>query len=141
MRILIALAFTGASVLQISSVQAQTLVCRASNAETANTIRYMKELVSATLPADSETVGIRMTYMIPSVSPTQVSLVTTERTCKSALTAYTAAVPGRSPAPTRVYVVAVGTVYVVWDNAQGSAEWNPHVILNSKFQVLAKFAG
>lgn len=126
-----------------SLVQAQTgLVCRPADYQTRNMIRYMKVLVTATVPADSESVGVRMTYQIPVVSPTQISLVTTERICKSALTAFKLAVPGQAPAPTSIYVLAVGPVYVVWNPLQGTkSEWAPHLILNSKFQVLSQFAG
>lgn len=126
-----------------TAIQAQTLpVCRPADAQTTNMIRYMKVLVAATLPADSESVGERMTYKIPAASPTQVTLVTTERTCKSALTAFKSAVPGQSPAPTSIYVVAVGSVYVVWNPVRpASSEWYSNVIFSSKFQVLSKFGG
>ena len=114
--------------------------CRAADAQTTNMIRYMKQLATATLPADSESVGLRGTYQIPAVSAAEVTLVTTERTCKSALTALKSAVPGQSPAPTRVYVVAVGPVFVVWNPTPSrNSEWSPSVVFDSKFRVLSKF--
>ena len=120
------------------SIQAQT--CRATDAQTTNMIRYMKQLATATLPADSESVGLRATYQIPAVSAAQVTLVTTEKTCKSALTAFKSAVPGQSPAPTSVYVVAVGPVFVVWNPApSANSEWSPSVVFDSRFRVLSKF--
>lgn len=123
------------------AIQAQT-VCRPTDAETTNMIRYMIKIGAATLPADSESVGVRMTYKIPAVSPTQVTLVTTERTCKSALTAFKSAVPAPYPAPTRIYVVAVGSVYVVWNPVvYAGSEWSPNVVFDSKFKVLSKFGG
>lgn len=123
------------------SIQAQT-VCRPADAQTANMISYMKVLVAATVPADSESVGIRTAYKIPAANPTQVTLVTKEQTCKSALAAFNSKVPGQSPVATRIYVVAVGSVYVVWNPRQGvGAEWAPNLILNSKFQFLEGFGG
>jgi hypothetical protein len=105
-------------------------------------IRYMKVLAGATLPADSESVGIRTTYQIPAASPAQVTLVTTEKTCKSALAAFISAVPEQSPTPTTIYVVAVGSVYVVWNPYRpANSEWSTNVVFNSRFQVLSKFAG
>lgn len=102
----------------------------------------MTELVLATTPSDSEAVGTRMTYKIPVVAPSQIHLVQTEKTCKSALASYSSALPAGTLKPTKVYVVAVGGVYVVWAPIGGSTvEWTPHVILDSKFALLTKFAG
>jgi hypothetical protein len=123
------------------TTQAQT-ICRSSDAQTTNMIGYMKVLAGATLPADSESVGIRTTYRIPATSPAQVTLVTTEQTCKSALAAFISAVPGQSPTPTRIYVVAVGSVYVVWNPYRSAnSEWSTNVVFNSRFQVLSMFGG
>ena len=125
----------------IPAIHAQR-VCRSSDAQTTNMIRYMRVLAGATLPADSESVGIRMTYKIPAVSPAHVSLVTDEKTCKSALRAYVSAVGGQSPAPTRVYVVAVGSAYVVWNPVpSANSEWSTNVVFDSKFRVLSSFGG
>jgi hypothetical protein len=100
----------------------------------------MKVLAGATLPGDSESVGVRMAYQIPAATPAQVTLVTTEKICKSALAAFKAAVPNQSPAPTRIYVVAVGSAYVVWNPYKyETSEWTTHVIFNSHFQVLSMF--
>jgi hypothetical protein len=115
--------------------------CRTADGQTANMIRYMRQLATATLPADSESVGVRTTYQIPAVASTQVVLVTTARTCQSALSAFKAAVPYMSPIPTSVYVIAVGSVYVVWADRGTTGEWTPHVVLNSKFATLSQFAG
>lgn len=101
----------------------------------------MRQLATAAVPADSESVGIRTTYKLPAVAATQVSLVTTTRTCQSALSAFKAAVPQLTPMPTNVYVVAVGSVYVVWACRRASSEWTQHIIMDSKFKVLSQFAG
>jgi hypothetical protein len=102
----------------------------------------MRALVGATLPSDSESVGVRLSYRIPAATPAQVALVTSEKTCKSALVAYKIASPGESPAPTSVYVVAVGSVYVVWTAYRpANSEWSTDVVFNSGFQVLAIFGG
>ena len=121
-----------------SQISAQ---CKPADAKTANMIRYMKKLATATIPADSESVGIRTTYQIPAAAASQVSLVTTTKTCQSALAAFKTAAPDVTPSPTNVYVVAVGSVYVVWATRVGSSEWTPHVVFDSKFRVLSQFAG
>ena len=123
------------------AIHAQS-VCRSSDAQTVNMIRYMRALAGATLPADSESVGIRTSYQIPAVSPAHVSLVTDEKTCKSALTAYISAVGGQSLAATRIYVVAVGSAYVVWNPVRSEkSEWYTNVVFDSKFRVLSSFGG
>jgi hypothetical protein len=115
--------------------------CRAADAQTSNMLRYMRSLATATVPADSESVGIRTTYKIPAVAAAQVSLVTTTRTCQSALAAFKTAVPQLAPTPTTVYVIAVGSVYVVWASRDPSSEFTQHIVFNSKFQILSEFAG
>src|SRR5450759_4447595 len=115
--------------------------CRPADPQTTNMLRYMRSLATATVPADSESVGLRTTYKIPAVAATQVSLVTTARTCQSALAAFKTAVPQLAPTPTTVYVVAVGSVYVVWASSAPSSEWTQHIVFNSKFQILSEFAG
>lgn len=143
-RTFLTLLFVAASFSMGGALPAQSaLVCRPADAQTANMIRYMKELVAATVPADSESVGIRTSYKFPVVSISQVSLVQTERTCKSALQSFSAALPAGSVKPTALYVVAVGGVYVVWAplNAGQVSEWTVHMVLDSKFVVLSKFAG
>lgn len=124
-------------------MQAQTAtVCRSPNAETVNMVRYMTQLVTASNATDSESVATRTAYKIPVVATTQISVVQTERTCKSALQTYSAALLPTTVKPTRVFVVAVGNVYVVWTPISGSTpEWTLHMVLDSKFVILAKFAG
>lgn len=121
-----------------SNVSAQ---CKPADAQTANMIRYMRQLATATVPADSESVKLRSTYGIPAATANQVLLVTTTRTCQSALSAFRTAAPDVTPSPTSVYVVAVGSVYVVWATRPAQSEWTPHVVFTSKFQVLSQFAG
>lgn len=116
-------------------------ICRPTDTQAVNMIRYMRELATASLPSDSESVGIRMDYKLPAASASQVLLVQNERTCKSALQSYIGALPASTPKPTRVYVVAVGNTFVVWDALASAFEWTPHVILSSKYVVLTKFAG
>jgi len=78
----------------------------------------MIEMVrSFALATDSGWVAARDARGIPAVtSASNVVLVTSENTCKSANTAYqTVATGDRQTLTGRVYVVRVGTSYVVWD--------------------------
>ena len=114
--------------------------CRAADAQTVNMIQYMTVLATAPA-ADTEHVSKRQNYGIPSTTASKISLVTSGRTCSSALQAFLQAVPELSPAPTNVYVVSVGSVYVVWSSGPfAGAEFIPHVVMDSKFAVKSKFA-
>lgn len=109
--------------------------CRSADAETANMIGYLQELVTA--PAsDRDRVATRKAYHLPAVAAYQVTLVSTSKTCKSALAAYTPLLPAGTPAPTSVYVVAVGNVYVVLTPATPGTEWTLSVVFDSRFNKL-----
>ncbi len=136
-------AFLGFSVLTgvLGAAHDLRAQCKAADAQSANMIRYMRQLATASVPSDSESVAIRTTYQIPAALATQVTLVNTAKTCQSALVAFKAAAPDVTPAPSSIYMVAVGNVYVVWASNTASSEWTPHVVLSSKFKVLSQFAG
>lgn len=105
--LLIALALPGMA-------RAQTKVCRAAD----DSSYYMIEVVkSFALATDSGWVAARDARGIPAVaSARDVVLITKESTCKSANTAYQGAATGaRQTLSGKVYVVQVGTSYVVWD--------------------------
>lgn len=89
-------------------------VCRAADDSSAGMIQMVKNYALAT---DSVTKEGRDTLRIPAViQATDVALITKETTCKSANTAYQKVATGaRTTLSGRVYVVKVGTSYVVWD--------------------------
>ena len=91
-------------------------VCRAANDSSVNMIQMVKNYALAT---DSATKDVRDFLLIPAVaSAADVALITKEVTCKSANTAYQKAATGaRQTLSGRVFVVKVGTSYVVWDPA------------------------
>ena len=114
--------------------------CRAADAQTVNMIRYLQELVTASA-SDSEHVAKRRDYHLPAVAAAQVTLVSTATICNSALRAYTALLPTGTPAPTSIYLVAVGTGYVAWIPAAAGTEWASVVSFDSKFHRLESWAG
>lgn len=91
-------------------------VCRAANDSSVNMIQMVKNYALAT---DSAMKVSRDFLLIPAVaSAADVALITKEVTCKSANTAYQKAATGaRQTLSGRVFVVKVGTSYVVWDPA------------------------
>ena len=138
---LVAQVIASSVLLAFGKVVSSPAQCRRADAETANMIKYMTVLVTAP-PFDVEHISKRQRYGIPVVNPNKIVVVTNAHTCSRALISYEQAIPSITPAPTSAYVVAVGTVYVVWIPGPTSpaSEFQAHIVMNSKFAVLWKFA-
>lgn len=106
-------------------------------------------MVTATRPED---VTARTQLGIPAVAASQVTLVTDDRTCAKALTAYNGALPSTytGPRATSVYVIKVGTATfaVVAPSTLPSAEpqevissSDPVMIFDSKWVYKSGFVG
>ena len=117
---------TSTAVLFALSVarHADAQVCRAANDSSADMIQMITNYALAT---DSTTKVTRDSLRIPAVaSSSSIVLITKEATCKSANTAYQAVASGaRETLSGRVFVVQVGTSYVVWDPAYSYAAATP----------------
>ena len=115
--------------------------CRAANAETAATIKFLAKLVTAP-STDVTRTAKRQQYGLPKLTnSSSIAVVTKAATCTSALQKYNATAP-QSPAPTSIYVVSVGNTYVVWNSPPPvGSEFQLHMVMSSKFVVLSKFAG
>ena len=112
--------------------------CRTTDAQSVNMIRYLKSLTTAA-SIDSELVATRQRYQLPAAKASQVTLVTKRQTCSKALATYRTLLPAGTPAPTSLYVVSVGNVYVVWIPAAANTEWGFAVVLDSQFVKLESF--
>lgn len=131
------LAVAGAVALLSADAQAQ---CRPADDYSANMIEFMQRIATAPT-SDLEWARRRTDYGIPAVAASKVVLVTAARTCKSALEAYLANLAPGEPAPTAVYVVAVGSTYVVWAPRLPNQHFGRTIVFSSKFVRLAAFAG
>ena len=103
------------SVLGARDLSAQTITrCRAADDSSHDLTEMIRQYA---LAVDSEWVAARDSLGIPGVaSARDIQLVTTEAICKSANAAYQAVVTGtRQTLTGRVYVLRVGTAFVVWD--------------------------
>ena len=100
--------------IALGSVRAQAQVCRAADDSSYDMIEMVKRYALAT---DSIGQATRDSLRIPAVaSASNVVLVTNENTCRSVNAAYQNVASGaRQALSGRVYVVQVGTSYVVWD--------------------------
>jgi hypothetical protein len=118
-----------------SAPRAQAQVCRPADDSSFDMIEMIK---SYAIPSNSRYAAARDSLRIPAVSsPGSITLVTKEVTCKSANTAYQKVATGaRETLSGRVYVVQVGTSFVVWDpayryNANSPAE--TYMVFDSKW--------
>jgi hypothetical protein len=103
-------------------------------------VRYLTQLVTAQA-SDTELVTIRTSYHLPVVDPAQISVVARNSICTKALAAYSAALPAGMTPPTSVYVVQVGSTYVVWPGElNADSEFTMHLIVDSRYSPLARFA-
>lgn len=116
-----------------------TTICMPSDDYAAILLADFQSLMTTT---DTMRIHSRVFMQLPMVSASQVSYVTSNKTCNSAATAYNAALVGSSPiAPPSgsVYVWQVGTNYVVQDTAQRAGEWRRTMTLDRHFNVLLKY--
>jgi hypothetical protein len=101
------------------------------------TLNWVRTTATST---DSSAIISRTNLKIPQVAASKVSFVTDSRLCQQAVNAYSAAagIPatGRS-----VYLVKVGTIYVIKDPTFFAGEWWYSMTADSKFKILVKFTG
>lgn len=86
----------------------------------------------ATLPSDSAYRA--KVWHIPLLAPSDVAFVTDENVCLQAATAYDREVKPETSTLTRgVYVVRLGTSYLVVDTQYPAGEWIRGIVLDSTF--------
>ena len=101
-------------------------------------MEYAKKLATATSGEYAET---REVYRLPAVAASEVVLVSNDSTCRVAAAAYNREVEGSNP-DRAVFVVRVGTVYIVVDPTYHTGEFGAYMIFNAAFdQLLESFTG
>jgi hypothetical protein len=89
---------------------------------------------------DSAQIKSRANLQIPKVVASKVTYVLSGTDCQKAVTAYSTAA-GVSPTGRSVYLVKIGTIYVIKDPTVLAGEWWFSVTADNKFKVLVKFTG
>jgi hypothetical protein len=132
-----------ASLVVVSSqAQGQASACRPADAVSAGIVADLQRIASGT---DSTNAGLRSLLHIPQAATSQVTYVTNKTTCGKALTPYNTATRATDantgaevdPPSGLLYMVQVGTVYVVWDPVKKVGEYRSYITVDSKFKVLA----
>jgi hypothetical protein len=123
----------------------QASACRPADAVSDRIIRWVTHVVTGTDDASTQQ---RNQMALPQVSASQISYVTDKTVCSKVLSPYNAnstmqeAATGAPVLPSgQVYVVKVGTVYVVNDPVKTAGEFTIYVTLDAKYKVLATSLG
>ena len=120
-------------------VTSATTICMPSDTFAVWMVANFQALMTST---DTMKTQSRVFMQLPVVAASQVSYVTSNKTCNSAATAYNAALVGSptiAPPSGSVYVWQIGTNYVVQDTAQQVGEWRRTMTLDRHFNVLLKY--
>lgn len=119
-------------------LSAQSQACRQADDRSEFLIGTLQRLSSSQSENDAYQ---RRDLKIPVVDTATIVLVTSQQTCNKVLTAFLANLPSNwpTPLPTNVYVVKVGTVFVAMHPTPPDSE-TLHVVLDSKYKLLAKYS-
>ena len=115
-----------------------TPVCMPADSTSAFMISSAKALMSST-PAGL--VAERQSLQVPLVSPDTIVLINDESVCSQMATAFAGSLQGGDTPSGQVYVVQVGSVYIVRDPTIMRGEFALTMVVNSQRTVLAKFKG
>jgi hypothetical protein len=131
----ITIAALGLTLVVSNSLPAQS--CRGADSTSTFMLNATRNLVSSTLP---QLIRERQSLHLPAVSPETVVLVADTMRCSQMATAYAGVLAASSGKPSgRVYVLQVGTVYVVRDPAIVAGEFAVEMVIDDQGHVLARY--
>lgn len=87
----------------------------------------------------SEALEWRQSMHLPTVTPSQIVLVSDSIVCSRALSAFNAATQYPTGPATNLYLIGVGNVYVASNPHFQSGEWTQRIVFDSAFSVLASY--
>ena len=113
--------------------------CRVADSVGVKLIKHWRNLV---VNPDSRVRLALSDLGITQVDSSTVVLVSDKTACTKAMKAYNATLDANSPQPSgSVYLLKVGSRYVVVDPAHYSSGWNHVVVLDNKFVRIDSFMG
>jgi hypothetical protein len=113
--------------------------CRAADSTSAKLVKHWRNLV---VNPDSRVRLALSDLGITQVDSSTIVLVGDRTSCTKAVKTYNATLGASSPPPSgSVYLLKVGTRYVVLDPAQQSSGWYHVVIMDNKFVKISNFMG
>jgi hypothetical protein len=97
----------------------------------------LKDLVASTAAQDAYD---RQQLGIPAVDSATVSVVSDTRICDKVLAAFKPTLDASIAAPTKLFVMKAGTVYVALYPLVGTGETDIYRVVSNKYAILSKFA-
>jgi hypothetical protein len=123
--------------LAVGATSARAQCRGADSTATRMVAKYTNLLDRATVDGPTRQQLTKMSLPQP---PAAVALVTNNTVCRKAEQAYTTALGANRNTPSgAVYVVKVGTSYVVRDPAQRGGDWTIEMVLDSQYRIKYKF--
>jgi hypothetical protein len=129
--------------LPLTAFAQASSACRPADSTSTRMVKWVTNVVTGT---DSGSVRQRTQMKLPQVAPTEISYVSDKTVCSKALSPYNANSGmqngGVTVAPSgKLYVIKVGTVYVVNDPVKSWGNFLVYVTLDSRFRLLARSLG
>lgn len=122
--------------LLVSAPRLHAQSCRAADSTSTFMLNAVRHMMTS---SDSHIVSERQTLQLPLIPADSVVLVTDQSVCSEMATAYSGALsPNKTPSG-QVYVVRVGTVYVVRDPAIVTGEYVTEMVISNQGVVLARY--
>ena len=97
----------------------------------------MKDLAAST---DAQDVYDRQLLGIPATDSSTISVVSDTRICDKVLAAFKRTLAVSIPAPTTLFVMKVGTVYVALYPMVGTEKADIYRVLSNRYAILSKFS-
>lgn len=110
--------------------------CSPADTILAPLVTSMKRLVGSTHPLD---VATRQRLAIPTVTPSQITIISDTKICDKVLTAFKTTLDTGIPIPTKLFVMQVGTVYVAV-YPENTTEADVYRVLSKQYAILSQFA-
>ena len=112
--------------------------CLAADAFTADFIADLKTIL-APASTDSFDLAFRAASHLVATPDSAIAVVTDSSSCAQELTTYNTKVTGPTPAPTQVYVIRAGVLYVVTTPLPAGTARTSNVVVDSTFAAVGVF--
>jgi len=122
------------SVPEASKANAQSTACRGPDAYTSYHVGHLKQVARNT---NAKAAAWRNNVHLP--ADTTISVASDSATCASALTAYNADAELGGESASFVYVLKMGSVFIVSNPTYKSGEFDSHFVYSDQFQLLATY--
>lgn len=123
---------------ETSAVRRQTNPCLGPDIFTADFVADLKRVLSPA-STDSFDLAFQTTTKLTATPDSTIRVVTDSSTCARALTVYNANVSVPTPAPTQVYLIRAGVLYVATTPLPPGAERTNNLVIDSTFALVGGF--